>query len=234
MNHYAVDVLGHRLQQALYGATVVTDVTSPSKFEVRSAGYFSNGDAIVVTRLPGGTTHNTTISSLPGNVLTVSPAVSGIQAGDEVQLRTAMVDHAFYHYNAIDPATGEPPSMERPLIAVALPHQVPQLQQAKANTWQQPAIDKTRAAIYIEGRMAVDSGGTRTGGMTIDMLPAIEIVRSFIHDNPALVIPVALSASFRSGKVGMVADQPPEAYYRLKGFERHVFFVALTFMTTTA
>jgi hypothetical protein len=151
----------------------------------------------------------------------------------ELTLASPAIPHELHKHKEFDLATGERPELDRPFIAVALGLQPPQIQAPKANSFQQPYRDRTRALIYVESPLSWHEGNVLYGGFDRIHVPAVNFIRNFIASYRALPIPLALSSVFGTGNVAMTPDQPPEVPARLKDGERHVFYVLLTYFTTT-
>lgn len=238
MNHRAVDTMAYHLERELHYTRVVTDVTNTTLWEVGDADVYTVGDVITVSVVASGLDVDTTITNITDNELTVAPGVALIAVDDEVVIKVDPLPHAFYTYKTIAPGALEAPTLERPFISVFIPHQVPQLNLPIPNSYQQPYQDRTMATVYVESPLVVTDGATQKGGFDTQHLPAIELVRYFIRANRALDVPASILADFRPGipcdcHVAMMPDVLPELSERQKDGERHVFFVLLTYMTTT-
>lgn len=139
----------------------------------------------------------------------------------------------FYTYKAIDPATGQPPQLELPYVAIDIPTGGPlSYRRKKANILCQPVIERTRIVVQIGGRMQVEYKGMMTGGFDTDVLPLVTVIEDFVERNPCLSAPSQLAA-FAGNQIGVIFDDPPGQKFRVKDHEGHLFFVLLEHMTKT-
>jgi hypothetical protein len=233
MNHYAVDTLAYNLERELHYARTVETVVTTKKFTTEDSSVFQAGDWLTITS--GGGSVNRLVASVSGNEITLTVAVATLAPADTLVITTDPLPHAFHSYKAFDADTGEPPSLERPFILVAIPQQLPIPWLNKANVgFQRLLRDQTQAVIYVESRMAVDEAGTQYGGFDHEHLPAINLVRHFIQYNRTLFVPSALVTAFGNvAQIGMIPGSVPEWPVRFKDGERHLFNVVLTYFTVT-
>lgn len=158
------------------------------------------------------------------------------EALDQAVAHGDINSYNFYTYKQIDDATGEPPQLELPYVAIDIPPGgVFDYAKRKANVWQQPIIERTRIVVQIGGRMQVQlATGPRSGrmlsGFDADVIPMVVVIKDFVERNPSLTAPAA-QTDFAGEQIGVIFDNPPDTRFRAKDHEGHIFYILLEYMT---